>query len=134
MKGLIVDEPWIGLILQGWKTWEMRKTPCRQRGLIALIRRGENVVSGIGEIGGSGAPLDTMEAFGAAERFHRIPSERQARAFSDGFRMPWILRNVEPLPMPVRYRHPPGAVIWVGLEPDVVAKVIAQRSPDLRRA
>ena len=28
MKGLIIDEPWIGLILQGKKTWEMRKTAC----------------------------------------------------------------------------------------------------------
>jgi ASCH domain-containing protein len=47
MKGLIIDEPWISLILQGEKIWEMRKTACHHRGRIALIRKGSGQVVGI---------------------------------------------------------------------------------------
>jgi hypothetical protein len=49
VKGLIIDEPWIGLILSGQKTWEMRKTACHHRGSIALIRKGSGQVVGRAE-------------------------------------------------------------------------------------
>ena len=37
MKALIVREPWIDLILDGHKTWELRTQPTSIRGRIALI-------------------------------------------------------------------------------------------------
>jgi hypothetical protein len=40
MRGLIIREPWISLILSGKKTWEMRSKSCPQRGVIALILKG----------------------------------------------------------------------------------------------
>lgn len=62
MKGLIIDEPWIGLILLGNKTWEMRKTACHHRGRIALIRKGSGRIVGTVDLVDSLQSLDTAEA------------------------------------------------------------------------
>ncbi|WP_144259502.1 ASCH domain-containing protein [Methylocystis sp. ATCC 49242] len=125
MKALIIDEPWITEVLTGRKTWEMRKTACRLRGRIALIRKGSGQVVGTAEVIDTLPPLDTPEAYAAAEDRHRIPPHRQATAFADGWRHPWVLRNARPLATPVPYEHPQGAVIWVTLAPAVSAKVEA---------
>jgi len=44
IKGLIIDTPHIDNILSGQKTWEMRSTQTKQRGLVALIRKGSGTV------------------------------------------------------------------------------------------
>lgn len=126
MKALIVDEPWISSILKGEKTWEMRKGVCKIRGPIALIRKGSGHVVGVADVTDCRPPLTTPTAYADAETRHRIPAERQARAFADGWRTPWVLSNARPLPKPVPYKHPSGAVIWVNIEPDTAAKVEAQ--------
>ncbi len=126
MKGLIIDEPWIGLILQGKKTWEMRKTACHHRGRIALIRKGSGRIVGTADVIDSLQSLDTAEAYARAEPQHRIPASRQERAFTDGWRTPWVLTNARPLDATVLYKHPSGAVIWVNLDPEVKMAVEAQ--------
>ena len=45
-RALVIREPWIDLILQGKKTWEMRSQPTNVRGKIGLIRRGTGLVVG----------------------------------------------------------------------------------------
>ncbi len=125
-KGLIIDEPWISAILSGKKTWEMRKTLCRIRGEIALIRKGSGLVVGVASVAGCEASLDTMEKYTAAEAKHCIPSERQKLAFTDGWRIPWVLHGAKKLAKPVPYRHPNGAVIWVNLEPVTINLISAQ--------
>lgn len=47
MDALVIAEPWIGLILDGSKTWEMRSRATRKRGRIALIRKGSGQVVGV---------------------------------------------------------------------------------------
>lgn len=126
MKALVIDEPWIGLILKGKKTWEMRKRVCKMRGPIALIRKGSGQVVGVAEVTDCRPPLMTFEAYAAAEARHRVPPERQERGFAEGWRTPWVLANARPLNKPVPYKHPLGAVIWVNLEPGTAAKVKAQ--------
>jgi hypothetical protein len=126
MKGLIIDEPWIRLILSGKKTWEMRKTACHHRGRIALIRKGSGLVVGTAKVVNSLPPLDSASDYAMAEPRHCIPPERQAQAFADGWRTPWVLESVRQLPKPVSYKHPYGAVIWVNLEDDVTAAVAEQ--------
>jgi ASCH domain len=44
VKGLIIDEPWISLIVSGEKTWEMRSRNTNVRGRIGLIRKGSKTV------------------------------------------------------------------------------------------
>ncbi|MCA0434745.1 MAG: ASCH domain-containing protein [Proteobacteria bacterium] len=125
-KGLIIDEPWISAILSGRKTWEMRKTNCRLRGDIALIRKGSGLLVGTASVVGCELPLDSLAKYAAAESKHCIPTDRQQKAFSDGWRIPWVLANARTLKNPVRYNHPYGAVIWVNLEPDAIASVNVQ--------
>jgi hypothetical protein len=113
----------MGEVLAGRKIWEMRKTACRLRGRIALIRKGSGQVVGTAEVIGTLPPLDTLAAYAAAEDRHRIPPARQPTAFADGWRHPWVLRNAQKLSTPVPYSHPRGAVIWVTLDPAVAARV-----------
>lgn len=126
MKALIIDEPWIGLILAGRKTWEMRKTGRKIRGPIALIRKGSGHVVGVAEVTDCRPAIATREAYAAAEPHHGIPPERQERAFADGWRTPWVLANARKLARPVPYKHPSGAVIWVNLQPETATAVDAQ--------
>ena len=126
MRGLIIDEPWIGLILSGRKTWEMRKGVTNIRGPIALIRKGSGAVVGVADVTASLPDLDTAEAYARSEPFHAIPPERQVRAREDGWRTPWVLTKARPLPKPVPYAHPNGAVIWVNLSPAVADAIKAQ--------
>jgi hypothetical protein len=123
MKALVIDEPWITKILSGEKIWEMRKRNCKIRGPIALIKKGSGHVIGIAEITDCREPLDSLEDYAATERFHHIPPERQARAFADGWRTPWVIRNAKRLAKPIAYVHPSGAVIWVNLAPEVTTQI-----------
>jgi hypothetical protein len=128
VKGLIIDEPWIGLILSGQKIWEMRKTACHHRGPIVLIRKGSGQVVAIAEIVDSLPAIEDASEYARAESQHCIPPSRQHAAFSDGWRTPWVLRNVQPLPEPIAYTHPNGAVIWVNLDDDIKRSIEAQGS------
>jgi hypothetical protein len=126
MKALVIDEPWITAILKGDKIWEMRKKNCKIRGEIALIRKGSGLVVGTANVVDSRPPIATRADYAAAEQKHRIPPARQERAFTDGWRTPWVLANAQPLQQAVRYKHPSGAVVWVNLEPDIAAQIQAQ--------
>lgn len=126
MKAIVIDEPWISLILSGQKTWEMRKTNCGYRGVVALIRKGSGQVVGAARVVGSLPSLATEAAYSSAVDKHCIPPDRQEQARSDGWTIPWVLSEAVELAEPVAYTHPYGAVIWVNLEEDVAMKVAAQ--------
>lgn len=113
-RGLVIAEPWISLILVGRKTWEMRTKPTNIRGLIGLIRKGSGLVVGIAEL------VDCFPALNAASladhrEQHGVPPNQQAQMLAGGWVVPWVLRGAKPLTPPIRYVHPPGAVIWVTL-------------------
>src|SRR4051812_10539727 len=126
MKALIVAELWISAILRSEKTWEMRKTGCKLRGPMALIRKGLGHIVGTGEITDCKPPLRTPEEYAEAEPYHGIPASQHAVTFTEGWCTPWVLANARTLAEPVPYKHPQGAVIWVNLEPDTAARIKAQ--------
>ncbi|MDF2797548.1 MAG: hypothetical protein K0R85_292 [Devosia sp.] len=126
MKAIVIDEPWISLILSGQKTWEMRKTSCGYRGVVALIRKGGGQVVGVARIVDSLPSLATDTDYARAIDKHCIPLGRQPQARGDGWTIPWVLSEAAELAEPVAYRHPHGAVIWVNLEEEVATKVTAQ--------
>lgn len=125
MKGLVVDEPWIGLILAGQKTWEMRSRHTQRRGLIALIRKSSGQVVGIAQVTATRGPLSLSELEESFDR-HRVPLEefRSGRAVT--WNIAWELASATSLLQPVRYRHPPGAVIWVDLDEATSAQILMQ--------
>jgi hypothetical protein len=70
--------------------------------------------------------IESRQAYADAEPFHGIPPDRQERAFADGWTIPWVLANAQPLPSPVPYEHPFGAITWVNLDDAVVEATLSQ--------
>lgn len=112
-RALIVDEPWLELILAGDKDWEMRSRRTSVRGTVGLIRKGSGLVVGSVEIIDS-LPACSLEDMLAYQARHRIPAGRLHELAS--WRHPWVMRNPLRWAKPVPYRHPQGAVVWVRLE------------------
>lgn len=111
--GLVIREPWIGLILAGAKTWELRRQPTHRRGPIALIRSGSGLVVGEAQVRAVHGPLDAPDLQRHAER-HRVPEDQLL-----GLNYPqvyaWELAEAVAYPTPRPYDHPRGAIIWVKL-------------------
>jgi hypothetical protein len=120
---LIIDTPHIDNILSGKKTWEMRSTATKQRGLVALIRKGSGVVAGVAEIMDSKGPLSKDEMLANLSK-HLISKERIESGVVEKWKHAWVMARAQPLPRAVRYTHPSGAVIWVNLDAAVVAAVL----------
>ena len=127
MKGIIIDEPWISLILSGQKTWEMRKNANHDRGLVGLIRKGSGHVVGTVILTGSLLAIDPKE-YAATEHLHAIKGDRQEWAVAEGYLVPWVLEGARPLPRPVPYSHKLGSQSRVILE-EPVARMVRDQVP-----
>ncbi len=124
-KALIIARPWIGYILDGEKTWEMRSQKTAIRGWIALVEKGTGTVTGIARLVDSLEPLsrdDMLDSIGK----HKIPAQMIESGEVDPWRYPWVLADVLRLRKPVFYRHPPGAVTWVNLEDGARQEIVEQ--------
>lgn len=124
-KGLIIDDPWIGYILDGSKTWEMRSTGASHRGWFALIRKGTGAVCGVARLVDSGAPLSPDEIIAAYDK-HRIPADTIRSGQVAKWNTPWKLADVRKLGSPVPYRHKSGAVTWVELDQTASSEIARQ--------
>lgn len=120
MKGLVVKEPWIGLILSGKKTWELRSRDTRVRGRIALIRKRSGTVVGVANLTGT-LPKLSRSALRSNVMCHQVPEQEIGENFR--WNTAWVLEHARPLCERVPYSHPPGAVIWVNLPPEVTTHV-----------
>jgi len=129
MRGLVIREPWAGLILDGRKTWEMRSHGTTVTGPIAVIPKGSGSVAGVVDLVGTRAALSADELAETVAQ-HGIPPEAQNEAVAGGWLVPWELARPRRLAAPVPYDHPSGAVIWVRLLPEVEAAVKAQLDLD----
>lgn len=110
MKGLIIKKPWIDMILDGTKTWEIRGTNTNIRGKIALIESGTGQIKGTAILSNS-FPL-TIEARLNGSSKHQIPQDTDIQ-----YKQPYVWEMSSPnrLTTPIPYKHPQGAVIWVNL-------------------
>lgn len=113
MKGLIIKEPWIDYILDNKKIWEIRGTATTIRGKILLIK------SGTGCIWGEATLIDcvsvTHEQLCDSFDLHRIPI---ADISNMRYKKPyaWVLDKPRRFNIPIPYKHPNGAIIWVNIE------------------
>jgi len=106
-----VREPYASLIVDGKKTWEIRKSPTRVRGPIGIISRGRLI--GEVELVDVLGPF-SVEALKAHEDKHRasgfLESYAQGRPL-----WAWVLKNPrryeKPLPIPPKK----GRMRWVDL-------------------
>lgn len=124
MKGIIVREPWISKILRGEKTWEMRSTRAKYRGLVALIRKGSGHVFGVANLVDSRPPL-TPQNYAEYKDLHGIGPADQKDAIAGEWIYPWVLADVRPLSSPVKYQHN-GGVAWVTLSDEESRRVLEQ--------
>ncbi len=116
MKGLIVKSPWIELILEGKKIWEIRGSNTNIRGPVALIKSGSGKVFGKVDI------IDCMELtlkdYQQGSSFHCVESENATKIpYKKTFA--WVLDNPSFYEEPIPYKHPLGAVIWVNLSESI---------------
>ena len=123
MKGLIIAEPWVSMIVAREKTWEMRSRDTKIRGRIALIRKGSKTVVGVADLVFTVPKLAHSDLRANVVR-HQVPVDEIDHNFK--YDTAWVLECARPLPQPVPYRHPTGAVIWVKLDPDVAATIEQQ--------
>ena len=115
MRGLIIKDPWIDLILSGYKKWEIRGSNTRIRGQIALIRSGSGLVVGQCLLTDTIGPLTLKEMKRNIEK-HRVPLKELKSRLPYKKTFAWVLQNAKSFSQPIPYKHPIGAVIWVNLD------------------
>jgi len=118
MTGLVIKSPWIDLILQGQKTWEIRGKNTAQRGRIALIKSKSGCILGRCRLVDCVGPLSLEQLRETTEKHHiplngltELPYEKTYA---------WVLAEPTLLAKPIPYKHPSGAVIWVRLTAQTV--------------
>ena len=109
IDGLIIKKYYLGLILSGAKTWEIRGSNTKKRGTIALIQSGSGSVVGICELVNS-KPITTEDIENNLDKHCLSKLDR----FSFPYKKPhaWIIKNARPIKKQ-SYTHPRGAQMWV---------------------
>ncbi len=115
MKGLIIAAPWITLILEGKKSWEIRGRSTKIRGKIALIEKGTKTIVGYAELTDVKGPLSDAEVRKNKSK-HAVDPKIILDPI-DGYDdiYAWILTDVVKLRVPKPYRHKSGCVTWVNI-------------------
>ncbi|AAL80362.1 ASCH domain-containing protein [Pyrococcus furiosus DSM 3638] len=112
MKGLIVRQPYAKWIVEGKKSWEIRKMPTKIRGKIVIIS--EKKALGTVEIVDVLGPF-TPEELSKHENKH-LASYEFLKRYSNGKKLyAWVLANPQKFENPIDVEIPNGAQIWVNL-------------------
>jgi len=112
MKGLIIKKKWLDKILRGEKVWEIRGSGCSYTGEIALIESGSGAVRGLARVSSVIGPMTIEDLLRFTPR-HQVDEATLLEWGGYKNNYCWALTDVRKLEIPVSYRHPQGAVIWV---------------------
>jgi len=123
-RGLLIRHPWIDMILDGQKTWEIRGSRTAIRGTIGLIAAGSGTITGVCEVVDCHGPLSANMFRKNAAKAGIRPSEVLLGHYRNTYA--WVLANPTRLKKPVRYEHPSGAVIWVSLDGKIAQAIRRQ--------
>jgi len=113
-RALLIRHPWIDMILDGKKTWEIRGTNTAIRGVIGLIPSRSGTIAGVCEVVDCIGPLSDREFRKNAKKAGMRPCEAELGWYRNTYA--WVLTSPRYLQRPVPYKHPSGAVIWVNLD------------------
>ena len=113
MRALLIKSEYIVKILDGKKTWEIRGSRTNIRGTIGLIRSGSSEVVGVCDVVDCIGPLTEKQFRANARKAGMKSSEAEIGHYNRTFA--WVLANPRSLKLPVLYKNPSGAVIWVKL-------------------
>ncbi|MGC8903758.1 ASCH domain-containing protein [Thermus sp.] len=110
--GLIVREPYASLIVDGRKTWEIRKRKARHRGPLGIVTGGWLI--GQADLVGVEGPFSVEELLAHREK-HRA-EEAFLRAYAEGAPLyAWVLENAFRYEKPLYVPKRPGRVMFVDL-------------------
>ena len=110
MKGLIIRSPYIDLILDGKKKWEIRGSNTNIRGKIALIKSGSKKIYGeVNLVDSFEIDLDLYNEYHINMYGRKVGKLPYKRTFA------WVLNEPVKYKESINYNHPQGAVIWVNL-------------------
>lgn len=118
-KGLLVKQPWVDRILNGYKTWEIRGSKTHIRGTIAIIQSKSGCIQGYVDLVDCLGPLTYTQMDNNHHKHNIETVNRMYKPEKDKY-MPypktyaWVLQNAKRI-KPIKYTHPQGAVIWVNL-------------------
>ena len=111
-RGLVVREPYASWIVDGRKTWELRRWPTHVRGRIGIVSGGQ--LLGDVELVGVEGPF-ALEELGAFRHLHH-GAEEFLRAYAGGRPLwAWVLRGARRYPEPLAVPPHPGRRLWVDL-------------------
>lgn len=111
-KGLIINEKWAKLILQGKKTIELRGSNTKIRGKIGIIISGSKKVYGTVDVIGC-IEINKDEYYRLVDK-HCYPFDFDTIKYKKLYG--WILKNANFYEQPKPYNHKLGCVVWVNLE------------------
>jgi hypothetical protein len=121
VRALLIRRPWIDMILDGQKTWEIRGARTSVRGQIALVASGSATVVGLCDLVDCVGPLTANQFRKNAKKAGMRPREAKLGLYRQTYA--WVLAKPIRLKVPVPYEHPTGAVVWVNLDQNVERKV-----------
>jgi ASCH domain len=124
LRALLIRHPWIDLILDGKKSWEIRGSRTSVRETIALVPSRSGTVIGVCDLVDCIGPLTAEQYRKNAKKAGMRPSVTKLGSYRKTYA--WLLEKPRSLKWPVPYRHPPGAVIWVRLDGKVERKILGQ--------
>jgi hypothetical protein len=127
LRALVFEHPWIDLILDGKKCWEIRDSPTSVRGMIGLVPSGSETVVGVCDVVDCLGPLSVEEFCLNAWKAGMRTSEAQLARYRQTYA--WVLEKPRYLNRPVSYQPLPGAVIWVRLDDIAERKILNQLRP-----
>ena len=114
MKGLIIKEAWIDLILDGRKTWEIRGRQTNKREKIGIIQSGTGTVIGTVDLVDCIALYNGMYYEGWDKHYYGPKALSHLLPYKKTYA--WVFANAVRFDKPEPYVHPKGAIIWVDLD------------------
>lgn len=105
---LIMKPKWGILILDGNKSWEIRRTDCKFRGRFGIAYSGTSAIFGTVELVDS-FPL-TKELFETQFNKHFINCRFEDLPSS--YKYVWVLKDAHRLQKPIAFKRKRGALIW----------------------
>jgi hypothetical protein len=121
LSAIPIREPWIDMILDGYKTWEIRSKNTLKRERVGLIRAQSSTVVGTAFLSEVIKITPTIARKNAAKMGMTITGAMDCVGDNA-----WVMKNIVKFKKPVPYVHPPGAVTWVTLDEPTTLKVLAE--------
>ena len=122
MNGLIIKPKFADLILSGSKTWELRSRSTNIRGEIALIKSGTGEICAVCDLVEVLGPFRPEELSNTEDKTGIGQVESVLRSLNYERAYAWVLDNVRVLKNPKPYEHPAGAITWVRLPDNFLAR------------